>query len=429
MHSVKPLPNDAERPATSPSLPRRVLHVMNSAGGGAALSTLGLIEQFRLAGVESSIVCHDSGTEQEKNLVREAVEGRAVFRPLYWWNRKNRAPVWKRPLIELRQLWRTGRLQASTGDVVECVRRFGAELIHTNTAITPEGGLAARRLGLPHVWHIRELIGPGYPFRFPLEGRAFGARLAELASLVVANSYVTAEAIRSWLPPGLLRVVPNGIDVERFPLREPTESGRQLVVAMVANLSSTVKKHDLFLEAAARVTSQTPVAFRIYGHPPATDSARTEWNRRLQNLRLNDRFHFAGFYPNPVPMMNEIDVLVHTLEHESFGRVVVEAMAAQIPVVGVRGGGVGEIVVDGVTGLLAAPDDAAGIARLLDRLLDDPALRRKLGANGRKRALEEYDVRRSAQRMLAVYAEAVLRPVSSARLASRLNPAAQGADI
>lgn len=416
MPSLNAVPSNAE-PVTKPSsLPRRVLHVMNGAGGGAALSTLGLIEQFRSAGIESSVVCHDAGNSQEKRLVHEAVEGRVVFFPLYWWNRKIRASTWKRPLIELHQLWQTGWLRRSTRGVVESATRFRADLIHTNTSLTPEGGLAARRLGLPHVWHIRELIGPGRPYRFPIEGPAFGARLAESASLVVANSYVTAEAIRDWLPPGLLRIVPNGIDVERFPLRSFTTLNRPVVVAMAANLTSTSKKQGMFLEAAARVTSPVPVEFRLYGHPPANEAVRAEWDRRLQSLGLADRFRFAGFYPDPVRMMGEIDVLVHTSDNESFGRVIVEAMAAQIPVVGVRGGGVGEIVVDGVTGLLATPDDAAGTARLLDRLLDDPGLRRELGTNGRRRAAEEYDVRRSAERMLTVYAEALCRPVSMTKL-------------
>jgi glycosyltransferase involved in cell wall biosynthesis len=385
---------------------------MNAAGGGAALSTLGLIEQFRSVGIESSIVCHDAGTDQEKRRVRKAVEDRAVFRPLYWWNRKIRAATWKRPLIEARQLWQTGAMRASTNDVVACAKRFGADLIHTNTSLTPEGGLAARRLGLAHVWHIRELIGTQYPFRFAPDGRAWGARVAELSSLVVANSYVTAEAIRPWLPPDLLQVVPNGIDVEQFSgCRDSAHSG-PIIVAMVASMSSRSKRQGDLLEAATRVTAAVPVEYRIYGHPP-TAAARDEWDRRLQALGLTERFRFAGFYADPVQMMSEIDVLVHTAEHESFGRVIVEAMAASIPVVGVRGGGVGEIVVDGVTGYLAPPNDPAEAARLLDRLISDAALRRELGDKGRVRARDEYDVRRTAERMLAAYSEALSRPVSA----------------
>jgi glycosyltransferase involved in cell wall biosynthesis len=398
-------------------LPRRVLHVMNGASGGAALSTLELIAEFRKAGIDSIVVCDDSGTESERKLIRDAVDGRVLFHPLYWWNRKIRArSLWRRPLIELRQWWRTGGGRRSAANVAAIARRHGADLIHTNTSLTPEGGLAARQLGIPHVWHIRELIGPGFPYRFSQEGRAFGDRLASLATIVVANSHVTARAIQRWLPDELLRVVPNGIDLERFTSVAPPSPHKRVVAAMVANMSSRSKKQSLFLQAAALVSADLPIEFRIYGHPPETTSIRAEWQRRLQSLGLSERFRFAGFIVDRVRMMSEIDVLVHTADQESFGRVVVEAMAAARPVVGVRAGGVAETTVDEDTGLLSAPNDPIGLARNIERLATDPVLCRKLGTAGRKRALAEYSVQRCASRMLQVYAEAVSRHSAADKL-------------
>ena len=72
-------------------------------------------------------------------------------------------------------------------------------------------------------------------------------------------------------------------------------------------------------------------------------------------------------------------MLVHPADNESFGRVVVEAMAAGLPVVGVRGGGVGEIVSNGETGLLSTPDDPSALAENIDRLIADADLRARLG--------------------------------------------------
>jgi glycosyltransferase involved in cell wall biosynthesis len=88
-------------------------------------------------------------------------------------------------------------------------------------------------------------------------------------------------------------------------------------------------------------------------------------------------------------------------------------MAAAIPVVGVNRGGIAEIIVDGETGLLAPPDDASGLAQRIESLIHDGRLCRRLGEAGRKRALVEFDVKRSAERMLEVYTEAMTRPVSS----------------
>jgi glycosyltransferase involved in cell wall biosynthesis len=377
----------------------RVLHVLNGAGGGAALSTLGLIESLRsLAGVDAVAVCHDAGSPQERERLRDAVGGRVLFLPLYWWNRKIRAASWKRPLLELRQIARTGWGRGSSLRVAAFARREGADLIHTNTILTPEGGRAARLLRLPHVWHVRELIGTSFPLA--LGGAELGAAVVSLSSRLVANSEATAAQLRPLVPAGHLTVVPNGIDLARFSARAP--SRKTVVVGMVASLASRVKKHGLFIEALSRV--QTPVEVRLFGED-SRDGYAAGLRARVKALGLEGRFTFMG-HEDPARIMAGLDILVHPADGESFGRVVVEAMAAGLPVVGVRGGGVGEIVVHEETGLLAAVDDAQGIAAAVDRLARDPEERRRMGTAGRRRAEERYSLEACARGVLDVYQRA-----------------------
>lgn len=396
--------------APTRTLPRRVLHVLNGAAGGAALSTIDLMQALRASGVDSAVVCHDAGSGAERRRLQEAADGRALFTPLYWWNRKIRAAAWKRPLLELRQLYATGFIRGSSRQVARAVERWGCDLIHTNTLTTPEGGEAARRLRLPHVWHVRELIGLGMPYRFKFEGPALGRYLKSRASLVVANSYATAESLQEAELGDRLRVVPNGIDLSRFVAahREAASADRPLIVGMVGNLTTRWKKQSLFFAAAAAATAAN-VEFRVYGHPP-DGAARAVLEASLAALGLKERLRLVGFVDDPVRIMSEIDVLVHTADHESFGRILVEAMASGLPVIGVRGGGAAEIVLHEQTGLLAAPDDAAEIARQIDRLAEDPTLRASLGAAGRRRAETHYGLARCVAEMLEVYADACERP-------------------
>ncbi|MBL8953697.1 MAG: glycosyltransferase family 4 protein [Myxococcaceae bacterium] len=379
---------------------------MNGAGGGAALSTLGLIDPLRKKGVESCIVCDEAGSAEEREALREAARGQVTFTPLYWWNAKIRSKVWKRPALEVRQWLRTGLRVGEVGAVVSAARRWGAELIHTNTILTPAGGFAAQLLGLGHVWHLRELIGAGQPFQLPLEGRALAAFMKAHASVVIANSNASAAALRDVLPAERLAVVPNGIDLEAFG-RIGRRSGGHVVIGMVANLSSRVKKHELFV-AAAR---QAPGAeYRLYGHAPAegSDAYADEVRRKAEagGVRI------MGFV-DARAVMAELDVLVHTADGESFGRTVVEAMAAGLPVVGVAGGGVGETVVHGETGLLAPPDSSEALAVHLRTLIADPSLRKRLGAAGRERALREYSLSACGDRVADVYKRALKAPVES----------------
>jgi glycosyltransferase involved in cell wall biosynthesis len=406
--------------------PRKVLHVFNSAGGGAALSTLGLIERIGREGIAVCAVCHDAGTASERERIRAATDGAALFIPLYWWNKKIRAALWKRPMIELRQLMKTGWTRRSARQVTEFARRNNVDLIHTNTFLTPEGGIAARRLGLPHVWHLRELLGPDQPFRLSMRPAALARFLKRHASLVVANSATSAAAAAELIPPELLRVVPNGIDLTAFasPARAPVAS-KPVVVAMVASLSSRTKKHGLFIESAARLNTLAGVEFRIYGHDPSSGGAKTgdgyvdALHSRIKQLGLSGLFRFPGYVAEPAQIMSQIDVLVHPADNESFGRVVVEAMAAGLPVIGVRGGGVGEIVLDGETGLLSAPDNPVALAENIARLIANEGLRTRLGAAGHQRAEGLYSLESCAAGILHVYEEAMGMPLDKAEGVTR----------
>jgi len=407
--------------------PKKVLHVLNGAGGGAALSTLALIEAFQKLGIEACAVCHDAGSPGERQRLHDATRGAVVFTPLYWWNRKIRAALWKRPLIELRQLIRTGWMRRSTEQVARFADEQQIDLIHTNTILTPEGGLAAQRLGLPHVWHLREMLGPSRPFRLSMQGSKLREYLERHASLVVANSHIAAATAGDAIAPEMLRIVPNGIDLRAFTPRGNTPAvGRRRVVAMVGAVTSRWKKHALFIEAAAQVVCGPDVEFRIYGHDPLVEGggAGDPYAQQIHALAARffgsyDRFRFCGHVANPVRIMSEIDILVHPADHESFGRVAVEAMAAGLPVIGVREGGIAEIVVDGVTGLLAAPNDSNDLALKLECLIDAPDLCARFGAAGRARAESHYSIEACANGVLRAYEEAMQRPVGSPRHGAR----------
>ncbi|HEY1786331.1 MAG TPA: glycosyltransferase family 4 protein, partial [Pirellulales bacterium] len=231
------------------------------------------------------------------------------------------------------------------------------------------------------------------------------------AARLIANSQATAAAIQPWLPQGLLDVVPNGIDLSRFKPRQHTAGQRPLVVAMVGNLTTRWKNHRLFVRAAGLVDSALPIQWRIFGHDPSRggqDEYVSGLLAEAEQLGLADRFQLAGFHSDPAEIMSQIDVLVHPAESESFGRVIVEGMAAGLPVVGVAAGGVGEIVRHEETGLLAPPGDAEAMARYITRLVHDPDLRSRFGEAGCRRAHECYSIQACVAGVIRSYQAAMI---------------------
>lgn len=403
-------PNAATTTAES-RLPNCVLHVMNSASGGAAVSTLEIINGLRDCGITSAAVCNDSGTPDERARLVEAVDGRVVFHPLYWWNRKIRSTWWKRPLIQLLQWERTGFTWASTQAVVDAATRFNVDLIHSNTLLTLEGGRAARKLRLPHVWHVRELVGPGHPYRFYCEGANFSRYVRNNASLVVANSQTTGRTLAGWVPHDMLRVISNSVDCRRFVTVPHRPENRPFTIGMIGNLTSS-KKHSLFLDAAALLDRSLNLEFRVFGHLPKSETLRRGWETELVRRGLQNCVRLMGFVADPVQIMSQLDLLVHPSDQESFGRVAAEAMAAGLPVVAPRAGGVAEIVVHGETGYLTDVDSAKQIATYIELLAKDTALAARLGTAGRIRAQTVYSLPRLFEDLRRVYREALARPVT-----------------
>lgn len=399
--------------------PRRVLHVLNNPTGGAAESTLALISELGRHGIRSSAVCHAAGTAEAMEAVRSAVDGRLLELPLWAWNRRTRAPWWRRPAIAARESVRTGRGHLSGGKITAWARSQEVDLVHSNTILVAEGALVARALDVPHVWHLRELVGPGHPFRFWNEGRFVPRRIVGGGHGLVANSNTALATVDRWLPPDYAVVIPNGLDVSAFRRIPPPDTGRPgrgidpVVVGMVANLTTRWKDHALFIRAAALVDPSIPARFVIVGNDPVrqgkSDPYAEGLHRLTRDLGLADRLDFAGFIADPVQVMGTLDLLVHPCAQESFGRVAIEAMAAARPVIGVDGGGIAEVVDHGATGILVPPGDAPLLARAIEELVEDPSKRRQMGERGRATTAERFDLTSHTTAVIDAYRRATGR--------------------
>jgi glycosyltransferase involved in cell wall biosynthesis len=159
------------------------------------------------------------------------------------------------------------------------------------------------------------------------------------------------------------------------------------------------KGHEVALAALSIVRERFPAArLVVVGEGPAQDG--------LAPLvqAAGNAVVMTGYRDDVMPVLDAADVLLHPSRIDAFPTTLLEAMAASVPVVATRVGGIPEIVRDGKEGLLVdAPADAHALAAAVSRLLAEPALRRYLGAAARARFEGEFTVRRWIQRTRAVY--------------------------
>jgi glycosyltransferase involved in cell wall biosynthesis len=286
------------------------------------------------------------------------------------------------------------------------LRLIGPDLVHTNSLKAAlVGGTAGRLARLPVLWHIRDRIAADYLPR----PAVYAVRAASLVlpSAVVANSATTLAT----LPRRRKRHVVHGIVSDPLALAaEQRRRRRTLTVGVVGRLSRWKGQH-VFLEAFAAAFPEDAATARIVGSPLFGENEYEAFlRRRAVELGIADRVEFRGFRHNVAAELAELDVLVHcSVTPEPFGQVVVEGMAAGLPVVAAAAGGPTEIITDGVDGLLARPGDAGELARRLRELALDAELRERLGRHARETS-RRYSAEGAAAQMLRVY-EAVLGTV------------------
>jgi glycosyltransferase involved in cell wall biosynthesis len=183
----------------------------------------------------------------------------------------------------------------------------------------------------------------------------------------------------------------------RRSVRAAWGAGPDDVVVLVPGALERRKGHAVLLAAAERLPAGSDLRFVFAG----AGSEEAALRRRAGQLGV--AVVFAGFQKDIGACLAAADVVAMPSLQEGLGVAALEAMAAGLPVVASRVGGLGEAVVDGETGVLVAPGDPVALARALAELARDPGRRARLGAAGRRRVLARYTMAQMAEATLACY--------------------------
>ena len=280
------------------------------------------------------------------------------------------------------------------------IRQRQAIGVHANsTRAALLAGPAARIAGVPMWWHLRR--------QRPMQGPE---RLAyALCDRVIC---VAREVQRALGDPPKATVITDGIPADRLDygasgaalrarLGWPADS---LVVGDVASISPR-KRHDLFIRMALALAESFPQArFFIAGHSPQGASPRYEAELRALAQPLIDagRFAFLGWVEEMSPVFAAMDIFVLPSDNEGLGLVAIEAMQMGVPVVRTHTAGAQDMIRHGETGYIIPTDDLPALVSTVRTLLEDAALRRRIGRAGRDFARAQFSARRMTDRLEAL---------------------------
>lgn len=205
-----------------------------------------------------------------------------------------------------------------------------------------------------------------------------------------------------------IRYIPRSVDLARFPPKNEKIKGKSSYTIALIGRITPLKGHAFFLKAMAKVIRTLPlVRIWIVGDTPhRKESYKRELQTLARRLGLEEHVEFLGSRRDIPELLAQTDVLVlSTITQEAFGRVILEAQAAGVPVVATKVGGVIDIIEDGQTGLLVLPKDAEAMAEAVIKILKDKELAHRLMTQARLKLKEKFTLEHMASRTIAVYQE------------------------
>ena len=281
------------------------------------------------------------------------------------------------------------------------IRRERPDIVHLHSRRGADlwGGLGAKLSGVPCVLS-RRVDNPEPRWLVALKYRLYD-------HVITISEGIRQVLLAEGLAPARVSCVRSAVDAS--PYLAPVDAAAfraefglpadARVIGVVAQLIAR-KGHRYVIEAMASLRARHPdVRVIFFGQGPLHEALEAE----VAQCGLTGVIRFAGFRTDLPRWLGGLDILAHPADMEGLGVSLLQASAAAVPIVTSRAGGLPEAVADGVSGLLIAPGDVPALTAALARLLDDAALRRRLGEAGRARILEQFSVDAMVEGNLALY--------------------------
>lgn len=375
----------------------KICFVLHSSGkGGAERANLELIDGLQNKGIRCFAILPSYGV-----LVNELEKRNVPLKivPFKWWVAEEGSPLWKR----------VGRIILNLIMITLVAiqaKKWKADIIYTNTITLGIGAFAARILALPHVWHIHEFGYEDHRLCFDLGEKIALGIMKQLSDICIVSSRAVMEKYKKFFPDQKIKLIYYAVCVANESSYKILKIKKQLQEAsgtkcmIVGSLHKGKYQEDAIKAIGKLIDEEIDVGLYIVGE------GKLKYKQYLKSLiirgDLEKHIQFLGYIDNPFPVIQQADILLMCSRNEAFGRVTVEGMKAEKPVIGVRSGGTTELIKDNFNGLFYTFGNHLELAEKIKYLYNHPEEAKCMGKNGKYWATEKFNEERYAGEVIEV---------------------------
>ncbi|MDE6531341.1 MAG: glycosyltransferase family 4 protein [Lachnospiraceae bacterium] len=290
-------------------------------------------------------------------------------------------------------------------EIMDKIVDKGFDLIYSNNSTIQIGADLAKRMKLPHIWHVREYGNKFYHIVFSYTPKAVKAKFDAAAAVIAVSKGIESYIKESISPSAKTICIYDGI-YSRKTLRSNWNDDQKLNFCYVGALQDGKNQLEL-LKAVDTLLREKVTDFHVTLVGEGKDYEK-KLREYCKSNNLDSYVTFAGYCSDVMKLLDEMDVGVICSQNEAYGRVTVEYLLSSMPVIGAKGSGTSEIMRNENTGYLYQGGEVDQLAGYMKKMIMDRALVKEMGQNAYVYAKANFKNEKTAEQIYQVIKQSMI---------------------
>ena len=286
-----------------------------------------------------------------------------------WWYAKKRSELYKNIAhyaIDISKYYAHRKIDE---EILSKIKNEKFDIIYTNTSTVEFGAIIARKLGIPHIWHMREFGKEDFNFISLVNKQYMKEKLNDAKSLIVISEALKKK-YSQFVNEEKIKVVYNGFNISKLTVEPRQHDLSKEINILIAGQVCEAKGQNQAIEATNKLREKG-LNIKLY---IAGNIDKSYINKGLQKCNDTSYIEQLGMVKDMKKLRDKMDIELVCSKNEAFGRVTLEAMLHSIPIIGSNAGGTPELIDNGKTGLLYNYGDVDDLAKKIEKLINDKEL-------------------------------------------------------